>query len=58
MSLLFRGTTPKELKKDFETSVDGYLDWCQELDQEPEKPSLSSLFPVGKRKLHSELHTH
>lgn len=36
--ITFRGTTPEELKKEFITSVDGYLDWCKELGQKPEKP--------------------
>lgn len=36
--ITFRGTTPEEIKKEFEVSIDGYLDWCKELGQEPEKP--------------------
>lgn len=32
----FRGSNPEELKKEFERSIDGYLDWCRELGQEPE----------------------
>lgn len=34
----FRGTTPEEIKKEFEISIDGYIEWCKELGQEPEKP--------------------
>ena len=34
----FRGMTPEEIKKEFEVSIDGYIDWCKELGQEPEKP--------------------
>lgn len=36
--ITFRGTTPTELKKEFRISIDGYLDWCKELGQEPDKP--------------------
>lgn len=31
--ITFRGTTLEEIKKEFEISVDGYIDWCKELDQ-------------------------
>jgi len=33
----FRGSTPTEIKKEFKRSIDGYLDWCRELGQEPER---------------------
>jgi predicted HicB family RNase H-like nuclease len=36
--ITFRGSTPAEIKKEFEFSVDGYIDWCHELGQKPEKP--------------------
>jgi predicted HicB family RNase H-like nuclease len=36
--ITFRGTTPTEILEEFKTSIDGYLDWCKELEQEPEKP--------------------
>ena len=36
--ITFRGTTPEELKKEFKTSIDGYLAWCKKLGQEPETP--------------------
>lgn len=26
------------IKKEFETSIDGYLNWCKELGQEAETP--------------------
>jgi predicted HicB family RNase H-like nuclease len=35
--ITFRGTTSEEIKNEFESSIDGYLDWCKELGQEPEK---------------------
>ncbi len=40
--ITFRGTTPDEIKLEFERSIDGYLDWCNELGQEPEKPFQNS----------------
>lgn len=36
--ITFRGTSPNELKEEFERSIDGYLEWCRELGQESEKP--------------------
>lgn len=36
--ITFQGTTAREIKKEFERSIDGYLDWCEELGQEPEHP--------------------
>ena len=36
--ITFRGKTPEELKREFKISVDGYIDWCHEVNQEPEKP--------------------
>ncbi len=36
--ITFRGTTPEEIKKEFKRSINGYLEWCRELDQAPEKP--------------------
>ena len=50
--ITFRGTTTEELKKEFEESIDGYLDWCKELGQKPEKP-YSGRFNV---RIPSELH--
>lgn len=37
--IAFRRTTPQEIKEEFERSIDGYLEWCKELGQEPEKLS-------------------
>lgn len=36
--ITFHGTTSEEIKKAFEKAINGYLDWCKELGQEPEKP--------------------
>ncbi|MBW4510964.1 MAG: type II toxin-antitoxin system HicB family antitoxin [Scytonematopsis contorta HA4267-MV1] len=36
--ITFQGKTVEEARKEFEASVDDYLDWCKELGQEPDKP--------------------
>jgi predicted HicB family RNase H-like nuclease len=36
--ITFRGTNVEEIKEEFKRSIDGYLDWCRKLGQEPEKP--------------------
>lgn len=36
--ITFQGTTAEEIKSEFKISIDGYLDWCKELGQEPDKP--------------------
>ncbi|MDY6782076.1 MAG: type II toxin-antitoxin system HicB family antitoxin [Cyanobacteriota bacterium] len=34
----FRGETVDELRQAFYDSVDDYLEWCQELGEEPDRP--------------------
>ncbi len=53
----FRGRTPEEIKKEFEVSVDGYIDWCYELGQEPEKPFSGNIHLRLKPDLHAKLAT-
>ncbi len=36
--LTFQGKTANELKKAFKNSIEDYLDFCKELNQEPDKP--------------------
>lgn len=36
--ITFQGKTIEEVRQEFEASVDDYLDWCEELGQEPDKP--------------------
>lgn len=55
--ITFRGTTPEEIKKEFETSIDGYLDWCKELGQEPEKPFSGNIHLRLQPDLHAKLAT-
>ena len=53
--ITFRGRTPEEIKKEFEISIDGYLDWCKELGQEPEKPFSGNIHLRLKPELHAKL---
>jgi len=36
--ITFQGTSVEELGREFATSVDDYLAWCEERGEEPEKP--------------------
>lgn len=53
--ITFRGTTPEEIKREFEASIDGYLNWCRELGQEPEKPFSGNIHLRLQPDLHSKL---
>ena len=53
--ITFRGTTAEELKIEFKTSIDGYLDWCKELGQEPEKPFSGNIHLRLQPELHAKL---
>lgn len=51
----FRGMNPEELKEEFERSIDGYLDWCQEIGQEPERPFSGDIHLRIQPDLHARL---
>lgn len=53
--ITFRGTTPEEIKREFEISVDGYINWCKELKQEPEKPFSGNIHLRLQPDLHAKL---
>jgi predicted HicB family RNase H-like nuclease len=55
--ITFRGTTPEEIKKEFICSIDGYLDWCRELKQEPEHPFSGNIHIRIEPELHARLVT-
>lgn len=55
--ITFWGTTPEEIKKEFEVSVDGYLEWCRELGQEPERPFSGNIHLRLQPDLHAKLAT-
>ncbi len=48
----FQGTSVAELQHAFEEAIDDYLEWCEELGQEPEKPYSGKLLV----RLGSDLH--
>ena len=37
-TITFKGSTVRELEREFHNSVDDYLEWCNELGEEPDKP--------------------
>lgn len=53
--ITFRGSTPEEIKSEFINSIDGYLDWCRELNQEPEKPFSGDIHLRLRPDLHAKL---
>jgi predicted HicB family RNase H-like nuclease len=53
--ITFQGKTPEEIKKEFKTSIEGYLDWCKELGQEPEKPFSGEIHLRMSPDLHAQL---
>lgn len=50
--ITFQGSTVAEIKKAFRESIDDYLDFCKERNEEPEKP-FSGKFNL---RLEPELH--
>ena len=36
--ITFQGTTVEEMRSEFRESIDGYLEWCAERGEEPDKP--------------------
>lgn len=51
----YEGETLADLKKDFEETIDFYLDNCKENNEEPEKPFKGSLNIRIPNKLHEKL---
>ena len=54
-SITFKGNTPEEIKREFEISVDGYLDFCNELGEAPEKPYSGNIHLRLDVNLHAKL---
>lgn len=54
--ITFNGTTPDEAYNAFKDSVDDYLEWCEELGEEPDKPFSGKLpyrtSPENHRKIY------
>lgn len=53
--ITFQGTTVQELEQAFKDSVDDYLMWCQERNEEPEKTFSGNLHLRINPKLHASL---
>jgi len=53
--ITFQGTSVDQLKHEFEKSVDDYLDFCKEREEEPEKPFSGNLVIRINPALHREL---
>jgi len=53
--ITFQGTCVDDLRQAFEDSVDDYLEFCEELGREPEKPYSGNFVLRVDPKLHREL---
>jgi predicted HicB family RNase H-like nuclease len=54
--ITFQGRTAEEVKRAFRDSIDDYLEFCEELGQEPDKPFSGRLLVRMPPDLHRELH--
>lgn len=52
--IIYSGETLEELKQSFETAVDDYLEFCQEMGKEPEKPCSGRFNVRISPKLHAD----
>lgn len=53
--ITFQGTNVSEIEQAFKDSVDDYLQWCDERDEEPEKTFSGNLHLRINPKLHAKL---
>lgn len=53
--ITFQATNAKGLMKEFKASIDEYLDWCEELGQDPEKPYSGKLMFRPGSDLHAKI---
>ena len=53
--ITFEGETVKELKEAFQGSVDDYLDFCAERDEDPEKPYSGKFVVRVEPELHKNI---
>lgn len=54
--ITFQGSSVEELKKAFEDSVEDYLEFCRERDEEPDKPFTGSFVLQISPELHHRLY--
>jgi predicted HicB family RNase H-like nuclease len=55
-TITFQSENAHELKKEFELSIDDYLDFCNELGTSPEKPYSGRFVLRVAPELHNQLH--
>ena len=56
--ITFQGETPEEIKQAFKDSVDDYLEFCAERNEEPEKPFSGKLILRMSPELHHDIFVH
>ena len=54
--ITFEGTSVEELQRAFEESVDDYLDFCRERDEDPEKPFSGNFIVRVDPDLHRDIY--
>ena len=54
--ITFQGKSVEELKKEFENSVEDYLEFCSERNEEPNQPFSGSLTVQISPELHRQLY--
>lgn len=54
--ITFQGSSVEELKKAFEDSVEDYLEFCRERDEEPDKPFTGKFVLQISPELHHRLY--
>jgi predicted HicB family RNase H-like nuclease len=54
--ITFQGSSAQEVKTAFRDSIDDYLEYCEELGQEPDKPFSGRLLVRMPPDLHRKLH--
>ena len=55
--IIFQGKSVEELKKEFEDSVEDYLEFCRERGEEPDKPFSGDVILHISPELHHRLYT-
>jgi predicted HicB family RNase H-like nuclease len=55
--ITFQGTSVEELEREFQDSVDDYLEFCEERGEEPDKPFSGDLMLRLSPHLHREVYT-
>lgn len=55
--ITFQGTSVEELRREFQASIDDYLEWCAERGEAPEKPASGKILLRMGPELHQEVST-